>query len=588
MTTTKLQKDVTRATLPCLPHEIWQLIIRYLPHEARWQVRAVTQMIYGIVMDELFGWMKIMHLGGLETEKNIRFLTAPSIAKRVHHLTIHNQVCLAPALSLKERLQRRFYESYGHWIKRGSHSRRLRCSPQSLLDSIAKLDGLYTVEVVFSSGVWTTVSPEWKPYVIGLGYLRCALRMSGATITRLSLSIPVVALGHFLDGTRRTMGCPDWSPGHAGEIVLPNLEDLILILRQTAEPNLMQDAVKQIYEVSIPEFISKHKMLTTLTIEDIQYAADPAHPSPYLPLAPIFRALSSEPHSATLSQLRSFSITHPVIAWNVTDDTVAAELEALSNFLQRYASQLTTLRLDLQAYFLPLPRSYTLPHPRKWFSNELYSVPFKCLQTLDISMLFYPFANYGDTAVSYSLGQYLRPLLESGLKVLRVRDYIFTSLDQVKTLLNASAAEGNGGLVELDITVRHLSPWLLDLLAGRFPTLEVLGLTFEVFTHEKVPTDGPQSVWEDTESASIPFQKLMESRDYTSDWPKLQLLHLYAYGDYKYSHISRYRAIIGAFPTTVRYRIGGCEIENYEWDWRGDIARSGAVQANNITGHLVQ
>lgn len=372
----------------------------------------------------------------------------------------------------------------------------------SLFQSIARLDDLRIVEVIGAREDWDPSCPEWRSYVSGLGCLRSALRLSSTTITRLSLALPLAALVGVLDGTPLS-SCSDWGEGYTGALSLPSLEDLTLELRKATKLDSMQDTIKQLFEITIPHFISRHATLRILAI-NVQPAGNCL--APCLLLSPLFDALSPEPRTTILPRLQSFSITNPVISFGMANDAVAKELSALARFLRQLADQLTSLRLDLQAHrytffsFYLNTQSYhfTLPPPGEWFLNELYSVPFSFLQTLDLSLLFYQSSNY-DNAVSIALGRYLNPLLARGLRVLRLRDYVFMSLKEIKILLTAFTSEGRN-LVEFHITVQYLTPWLLDLLADRLPALETLGLTFEAFSHEEVTSDELQRGFRDRET----------------------------------------------------------------------------------------
>lgn len=534
-----------------LPFEIWQAIIHHLPRSTLWPLRELNRMLHEVVLDELVRHTHILFLGGWETERAIQLLAMPDFTKRVRYLTIHNQVLLAPSkIRLKLSLPKNLIKTYFSRNK-GRQSlneliRRERYAPKRLLQSFTNIDNLHSIELVGPIDWWHSQHKRWR---IGLDRLRDLLHLSSSTLTRLSLVIPLHLLEHFFRVIPQ-QSKPD--------VFLPRLEELNLELQKTHELASLQDGtIQHLLGTTIPTFISRHSTLRALSLN--------APPSLWqcLPLSPLFLALSSE-HSTHLSHLRSFSISNPIVSVGVPDyeNTITKEKDALAQFLQRYAKQLTTLQLDLQVhrnaipFVVPVPPFYNfvLPPPDNWFSHALYSVPFNCLRSLDISLLYYHSCRprFLRQASVPAFSEYLGLLVERGLRVLKLRDYVFESLEEFQTLLNAFPfQQKDRGLVELDLTLRCISPWILDLLAEKLPALETLGLTFEAWTSEKHVTTL------NIVSIAI-FNDLMEARDYSSNWPNLRLLRFNFYG-YLYPFYSYPKALVKAFPERVLYQTGDSE-----------------------------
>ncbi|KAF5359798.1 hypothetical protein D9756_003349 [Leucocoprinus leucothites] len=476
-----------------LPCEIWQTIIRDLPESTLWQLRELNRMLYDVVLDEMLRCTSILLFGDLQTEQTIRLLEAPGFAKRVRYLTIHNQALIA-FQNRKLRLPMRFSKAHASWIKPGRHRsgrwgsdesiHREIYAPQNLLQSLGKMDGLCSVELVGPCAWWDNHHKQWMAYCAGLDCIRDALRLSSNTLTRLSLAIPLSLLDGFLGRSGPELSSPSES---SKPMFLPHLEEFALELRRTLESTSLQDdAIQRLLGVTIPTFISRHLSLRALSFNV------PPSLMPCLLLSPLFHALSSE-NTTVLPYLRSFSITSPIVSVGMDDyeNTVIGELDALAHFLQRYARQLTAIQLDLQVHRNTVPTinssslyyNFALPSAEKWFSHTLYNISFSCLRSLDLSLMFYStYPSYPRGATISTISDYLRPIVERGMKTLKLRDYVFESQDEIGILLNAfSFQERDGGLVELDLSVRYLSPPTLHLLAERFPRLEVLALTFEAW-----------------------------------------------------------------------------------------------------------
>ncbi|KAJ3568475.1 hypothetical protein NP233_g5688 [Leucocoprinus birnbaumii] len=494
----KRRADPISSSLP-LPCEIWQAIIRNLPKSTVWRLRELNKMLYDLALNELVRYTSILLLGGLETEKTIRLLGAPGFAKRVRNLTLHNQVLIAPhlrKLRLKDSLPtseswkqppRRGRRRDIRWASTESLQRREIYTPESLLQSFAQMDGLCSIELLGPCDWWDSHHKQWLAYCSGLDHIRDMLQLSRNTLTRLSLAIPLASLEHFFSD----MPQPSDPFGPSTALFLPHLEELALELRRAPESASMQnDSIERLLGQLIPKFISRHLTLRALTFNV------PPSLTPSQSLSLLFYALSS-PDLTTLPLLRSFSITNPIISFGVLDyeSTVTSELDALAGFLHRYVKQLTTIQLDLQVHrntvftttHNPLYYNFSLPSAGTWFSHTLYSLPFSCLHSLDLSLMFYdnhPIYTREETVPAFC--DFLRPLVERGLRRLKLRDYIFEPEDDFLTLLEAFPfQEREEGLIELDISIRYISPSILNLLAERLPALEILALTFESLDVQK-------------------------------------------------------------------------------------------------------
>ncbi|KAJ3553599.1 hypothetical protein NP233_g12608 [Leucocoprinus birnbaumii] len=534
----KRRADPVSSSLP-LPCEIWQAIIRNLPKSTVWRLRELNKMLYDLALNELVRYTSILLLGGLETEKTIRLLgllfedDAETFDGRPPNL--FNDV--------KSTLQKVCCNLLPRWMAY----------------VVLSYWALATGGTVIINNGWR-IARGWITYVICSNYPE----------TRL-LDYLWPFLWHHWSIFFSDMPQPSDPFGPSTALFLPHLEELALELRRAPESASMQnDSIERLLGQLIPKFISRHLTLRALTFNV------PPSLTPSQSLSLLFHALSS-PDLTSLPLLRSFSITNPIVSFGVLDyeSTVTSELDSLAGFLHRYVKQLTTIQLDLQVHrntvftttHNPLYYNFSLPSAGTWFSHALYNLPFSCLHSLDLSLMFYdnhPIYTREETVPAFC--DFLRPLVERGLRRLKLRDYIFEPEDDFLTLLEAFPfQEREEGLIELDISVRYISPSILNLLAERLPALEILALTFEAWTSKKLNFTSSEadisSSNRPSTPASIPLsdttEKAVDHSPRTS-WPRLRLLRLNCYGPI-YPFYSHARSLVAEFPDWVLYQNGDLE-----------------------------
>ncbi|TFK65118.1 hypothetical protein BDN72DRAFT_962730 [Pluteus cervinus] len=444
-----------------LPYDIWLHIARFLPAEHVRRLYCVNHAWYDIAMDERYRSVSFQYWSDPETQRNLRRLREPSIARRVRNLSFHPALIgnllvddpqnSAEPWSQKFRSKIKYLRSPAKSVK-GKASMGGREALEAMLQIVGNLSNVTTYNLEF----WARESLSALRQVLPV--LTLAWKVFGDKLTSLTLDIPLDGLQDLLHPSLR----------------LRRLTSLTLRLTKSS---VATDSTSVIRHLLVPFVNQHHATLTTFVLTSFEHFDFSAF-------------LLGLHHFPYLSKL---TISHPFVSFQQSDTL------GLRHVLAVHSAGLRELNLR---FHTPLNTWAQLPSSPAWYGQEFFGITFSGLEVLDLGLRDVP------EDVPWTIN-YLRNFRQS-LTSLTLRDYHF-SFQEAATVANLFTA---GFLQKLDIAVDNLYPQLIDVFADRLPVLSELYLVFESF----LPADGVTSneSLDEPNAAHAQFCADMQRRRYTN------------------------------------------------------------------------